>query len=297
MKILQLMSKELGIDSNFIIKISKNNNAYKKYRITKKNGGYRTIYHPSKDLKLLQYWLVNRIFLKFPVSGYSTAYLKGSSIKHNAFLHKNSNYILHMDVSHFFESITNYHFDKLLDKINGIDNDDKELIKNIILFQGKNLVIGSVASPAVSNCIMHDIDLEIINECVKDTDLIYTRYADDIIISSKHYIDNSIISVVTNILERNQFEVNKSKTYFMNRKGRRAITGVILDNNNNNLSIGNKKFNEIKRMIYKFLIKNEGNKDRILGYLSYIKDIDIKKYYSIRNTYKKYDKDNILFSN
>ncbi|MEL7566423.1 MAG: retron St85 family RNA-directed DNA polymerase [Dehalobacterium sp.] len=295
MKILQLMSKELGLDKEFILKISRNNNAYKKYKIPKKNGEHRDIYHPNKNLKLLQYWLVKRIFSKFSISEYSTAYLKGSSIKKNALLHKDSNYILHIDICHFFESITDYHIDKLLNNVNGLDDDDKELIKNIVLFRGKHLVIGSVASPIISNCIMYDIDLEIINECIRDKGFIYTRYADDIVVSSKKYIEDDIIEKISAILEKNKFVMNDEKTYFMNKKGRRVITGVILDNNNNNLSIGNKRYKEIQRVIYRFLVKNDGDKDKILGYLSYIKDIDYHKYNSIRNTYCKYDKDNKLF--
>lgn len=294
MMLLQLMSNELGLDAEYIKKIAYSNYLYKKYKIPKKNGGTRDIYHPSKGLKLLQRWMVKRIFSKFPVSEYSMAYSRGCSIKKNASVHKYSNYILHIDIANFFESITDYHIDKLINKIVNIDEEDKELIKKIVLFQGKHLVIGSIASPVISNCVMYDIDLEIVNQCTKSKGLLYTRYADDIIISSKQYIDVEIIEKIRNILEKNLFKINNEKTYFMNKKGRRIITGVIIDNNNN-LSVGNKKYKEVQRKIYNFLVKNEGNKDVILGYLSYIKDIDYKKYSSIRKTYIKYDKYKKLF--
>jgi len=294
MMLLQLMSNE-GLDAEYIKKIAYSNYLYKKYKIPKKNGGTRDIYHPSKGLKLLQRWMVKRIFSKFPVSEYSMAYSRGCSIKKNASVHKYSNYILHIDIANFFESITDYHIDKLINKIVNIDEEDKELIKKIVLFQGKHLVIGSIASPVISNCVMYDIDLEIVNQCTKPKGLLYTRYADDIIISSKQYIDVEIIEKIRNILEKNLFKINNEKTYFMNKKGRRIITGVIIDNNNNNLSVGNKKYKEVQRKIYNFLVKNEGNKDVILGYLSYIKDIDYKKYSSIRKTYIKYDKYKKLF--
>lgn len=293
--ILELMSKDLNLDEDFILKISKKNNAYKKYRIKKKKRGYRTIYHPSKELKLMQYWLVKRIFSKFPISRYSTAYTQGNSVKKNALIHKNSNYMLHLDITNFFESITHYHLDKLLKKVDNINSKDIELIKNIVFYNGKYLVVGSVSAPMISNCVMYDIDQEIINKCIKGKQLIYTRYADDIIISSRDYIDESIIKDIMKILEKNKFNLNNSKTYFMNKKSRRAVTGVVIDNNNNSLSIGSKKYREIKREIYRLLIKNEGNKDRILGYLSYIRDIDIKKYDNLKNIYSKYDKNNLLF--
>jgi len=143
---------------------------------------------------------------------------------------------------------------------------------------------------------MYDIDEEIMNKCIKGKQLIYTRYVDYITISGRGYIDENIIKDIMKILNKNKFILNDNKTYFMNKKSRRAVTGVIIDNNNNNsLSIGSKKYREIKREIYRLLIKNEGNKDRILGYLSYIRDIDIKKYDNLKKIYSKYDKINLLF--
>ncbi|MDU2895706.1 MAG: retron St85 family RNA-directed DNA polymerase [Clostridium sp.] len=296
MQILQLMSKELSLDPDYILKLSIDNMAYKKYRIPKKNGkGKREIYHPSKSLKLLQYWLVRRIFNKFPISKYSKAYSKGNSIKKNALIHRDSNYILHMDITKFFESITPYHVDKLLDKIEDISKDDKELIKRIILYNGEYLVVGSVASPVVSNCIMYNIDLDIFEKCIKGTKLNYTRYADDIVISSKSFIDKEIIDKISDILKYNKFDINRSKTYFMNKSKKRTVTGIVIDNNSNRLSLGSKKYKEIKSMIYNLLIKGNGDKGKILGYLSYIRDIDEDKYNSIRSIYIKYDKNNTLF--
>ncbi|MDS0527612.1 retron St85 family RNA-directed DNA polymerase [Clostridium sp. SHJSY1] len=293
--ILELMSKDLNLDEEFILKISEKNTAYKKYRIPKKKGGYRTIYHPSKELKLLQYWLVKRIFSKFPISKCSTAYSKGNSIKKNALIHKNSNYMLHLDITNFFESISHYHLDRILRKIDKIDSTDMDLIKRIVFYKGEYLVIGSVASPIISNCIMYDIDEEIINKCIRGRNLIYTRYADDIIISSKEYIGENIIKDIKAILDENKFVLNEQKTYFMNKKSKRAVTGIVIDNNNNSLSIGSKKYREVKRVIYSFLVKNQGNRDNILGSLAFIKDIDIKKYNNLKEIYSKYDKNNTLF--
>jgi len=48
-------------------------------------------------------------------------------------------------------------------------------------------------------------------------------------------------------------------------------------------------------LIYGFLVEDEGDKDKILGYLSYIRDIDIERYNSIKITYSKDDTNNILF--
>lgn len=293
--ILQLMSKDLNLDAEYIMSVADNNTAYKKYKINKKNGHKRDIYHPSKNLKVLQYWVVKKIFSLYPISQYSKAYSKGNSIRKNALVHRNSKYIVHLDIKNFFESINCNHVDKLLNKINNIDEDDKELIKKIVLYKGEYLVVGSVASPIISNCVMYEFDKKIEKEILNETSYKYTRYADDIIISDYKYIDKQIIERIKEILKEYDFNLNEEKTYFMNKSNRRVVTGVVIDNNNNKLGIGSKKYRDVKKMLYEYLIKNKGEKDKIHGYLSLIKDLDYEKYNSIRNTYSRYDKNNIIF--
>ncbi len=298
MKILQLMSKELNLDSNYILSISANNNRYKKYEIKKKNGGTRDIYHPSKELKTLQYWIVERVFSQYPVSNkYSKAYSKGNSIKKNALVHRKSNYIVHLDIKNFFPSITGEHLDRIFNnnlKLQ-LDEDDRNLIKDIVLYRGNHLVIGSVASPRISNCVMYDIDIEIEKQILDGTEYKYTRYADDIIISSSKYIDNKVIDKIEKILEAYNFYLNSEKTYFMNRSCKRVVTGVVIDNEKNTLGLGSKRYREIKRLIYNYLIKNKGEEDIIKGYLALINDLDSEKYLKIKEIYSKYDRENKIF--
>ena len=62
MKLCEMMTRDLGIDPDYIMFCSKRNNLYAKYYIPKKNGGKREILQPSKELKVLQRWLVRNIF-------------------------------------------------------------------------------------------------------------------------------------------------------------------------------------------------------------------------------------------
>lgn len=306
MDIIEKMSKDLRISKQLIYDISQNNNLYKTYYKKKKNSrGKRKIFHPSKELKVLQYWVVKNIIYQFPVSDFSCAYERGNSIKNNALIHKNSSYILHLDIRNFFESITEEHVELLFKQISNLSKQEIELLKNIVMFRDdktniKKLVIGSVSSPSISNRIMYQFDNELYETCIKDTDMKYSRYADDIYISSNKYIDIKIVSKVSEILKKYKFNINDRKTYFMSKSCKRVVTGIILDNNCNKLSLGSKKYKEIKKMIYEFLIKSGNSKDyktylKIKGYLSLIKNIEKSKYESLKNTYIKYDKDNILF--
>ena len=74
MSLVEQMSKSLGLDTLYIERIARRNDLYAKYRVKKKNGGTREIYHPSKELKVLQRWLAKNVFEAFPISDNSVAY-------------------------------------------------------------------------------------------------------------------------------------------------------------------------------------------------------------------------------
>lgn len=142
---------------------------------------------------------------------------------------------------------------------------------------------------------MKDFDEELVDKILIPNRFRYTRYADDIIISSMKYIDEEIIEKVDNLMESKGFKRNIEKTYYMNKKCKRKITGIVLDNNENRLSLGHRNYRKLKKDIYNLLVKNKGEITRIKGYLAFVKDIDSEKYETIVNVYKRYDKRNILF--
>lgn len=300
MNLLERMSTELGIDQKYIINCSKRNNLYAQYYIKKKNGKKRKILQPSKELKVLQYWIGKNIFEQFPISKYSMAYQKGCSIKRNAQYHKHGRYILHTDIISFFESIkreTLHSFfvrnKSIVDTLK-LSPPEMDLIMDLVLYKGTNLVVGSVASPVISNCVMYDFDLRIA-EIVEKKSMRYSRYADDIIISSNSYIDKSLLNNIDQLLEEYGFKRNINKTYFMSKHKRREVTGIIIDNNNNSLSLGRAKYIKLKHDIYEYLVKSIGDVNQIKGMLAYLQDVDCKRYVALKNTYIKYDKKGEIF--
>ena len=106
MRLSERIAKGIGIDESYVTIIASRNNLYAKYYIPKKNGRYRLILQPSKELKVLQRWLLRNIFAYFPVSEYSSAYSKGNSVRKNAAVHKEGRYLLHTDITNFFPTIS-----------------------------------------------------------------------------------------------------------------------------------------------------------------------------------------------
>ena len=79
---------------------------YKKYEISKRNGGKRIIYEPNYTLKKVQRNILDNVLSGFKISKYAMAYVKGKSVKDNANMHVNKKLILKLDIKDFFNNIS-----------------------------------------------------------------------------------------------------------------------------------------------------------------------------------------------
>ncbi|TGN09656.1 hypothetical protein EHS11_11215 [Leptospira ilyithenensis] len=71
-----------------------------------KSGGLRWIYIPNPQLNSLQYWIQKNILATRTPHFASQAYTKGNSVKKNASIHCNSEWMVKIDIKNFFESIS-----------------------------------------------------------------------------------------------------------------------------------------------------------------------------------------------
>lgn len=293
MNIIEMISADLKIDYSYLSRIAERSSFYyKDYKIPKKNGDKRPVSQPSPELKTLQYWVVRNIFEKIPVSKAAYAYKKGDSIKRHAELHCKSRFIFHADICNFFPSIHSKHLSEILKSNNdifdslGLDINNSIQDINKICFRKDSLCIGAVSSPIISNIIMYSFDDALIEYC-KENNYIYSRYADDIYISSRSYINNDVIDILCNELHKYGFTLNRSKTRFYSQKYRRKITGLILTNDSQ-ASIGTERRIEIKKMIYNKLVNGIGDSEKIMGYLAFLKDIEPNTYNNLIIKYSCY---------
>ena len=161
---------------------------YKTKYITKKDGSFRRIDIPDKEL--MQYQKeVSKIFysklgLLFPSSAY--AYIKGRNSKQLAHIHTNQYEIIKLDIENFFGNCT---FNFVLDSISNIYPFcliDEKILKTIIMpcfvYYNNNyrLPQGAPTSPILSNIAMIPIDYNLQNNLPFWK---YSRYADDMILS------------------------------------------------------------------------------------------------------------------
>ncbi len=257
---------------------------YKVYQIPKRSGAMRTICHPSRELKALQYVFLRDILSNVAVHDSATAYKSGASIKDNASRHLSSRIILKLDFQDFFPSI------KVEDWIaytrttfpHWTEQDVK--FSAYVMFWGAGgyepicLSIGAPTSPHISNALMFEFD-EIISAYAVKAGLVYTRYADDITFSSDGYLDKaSILDEVALAIDNVQFpklQLNSAKTKLASKSTSRRVTGLVLANDGS-LSIGRDRKRLISAMVH-HAITGQLDADKVghlAGLLSFASDVE-----------------------
>lgn len=269
---------------------------YKIYQIPKRTPGqFRTIAHPSRELKFLQRWLVSNVLMNLPVHTSATAYRTGTSILDNANCHVKQRYLLKMDIKNFFPSIKprdfNLHCNSFLPNLNQQDL----LILDQILFRRNKetktleLAIGAPSSPLVSNSIFFNLDNEISSYC-QSQNIFYSRYADDLTFSTNQpHILQMVPAIVAQTLESANYptlKINSAKTVHSSKKHHRQVTGLVLSSENR-VSIGRSKKRLLKGLIFRYLngklsIEETSN---LRGQISFVSSVEPSFVSSLKNKY------------
>jgi hypothetical protein len=124
-------------------------------------------------------------------------------------------------------------------------------------------------------------------EYAESEGFVYSRYADDIYLSSKRFIDNGAFRFVDAMLHQQGFIINQSKTRYMSNKNRKMVTGLILTDDHR-VSVGLDMRRQVKDMLYKMMTRHEGDAAVVQGYLAFIKDIEPHTYNKLIIKYSKY---------
>lgn len=259
---------------------------YKVYEVPKKSGtGKRTIAQPAKEVKKLQYWVINNIFPRFAVHPSATAYTKEKNIFNNCEPHVKNPYLLKLDFQDFFPSIKGKDFLYYAKSQNQLDLREEDLLRlTRILFwapKGEDILrlsIGAPSSPFLSNAMMFNFDCDVYKFC-SERGVVYTRYADDMSFSMQDpRLRGNILDMVIDVLSKlpsPELKINFKKTVFGSKAHRRMITGLILSNDGN-VSFGRTKKRIISAQVHHFMHGrlNEPQKERLRGMLSFIKSIE-----------------------
>lgn len=293
--ILERMAAHLALTPSFLIKLAGTaSHRYKEYKIPKRTGGERTIHHPARELKLLQYWLLKNVLIGLPVHPLATAYRKGSSIRLNAAKHVANNYLLRVDFEDFFHSLKGSDVVSVLQanrqRLADVELTDPDisLIRQIVC-RLDCLTIGAPTSPLLSNAIMFEFDVKL-SAMAQAAEVTYTRYADDL------YFSTSQPNVLQGILDSLRESVNAGsvpiltindrKTAFSSRKRRRLAAGLVLTSDRK-ISIGRHKKRMVKALVNKLKHKELPPQQlaHLRGWIAYLRSVEPVFVLALRRKY------------
>lgn len=228
---------------------------------------------------------------------FAKAYLEHSSIVKNAKAHMYNDIFLFFDVKDFFPSINhNYLIQRLYKELNKNGNTSinscSKLVK-LCSVNDKGLPLGLVSSPILSNIYMKEFDNILYGKLkkMKLQNVIYTRYADDIVISFKaEDIDIDINSNIRECVNRCLRQVhlksnaNKERIYDIRKGGHVRITGIniVIENDNyRRITVGRKRKDKLYSDVmnyYKQLPNDRKIALKIKGNESFILSVEGKEY-------------------
>ncbi len=244
---------------NILYSIANNPKKYytKKY-ILKKDGTKRELLVPNVYLKNIQKRILHNVLDGLKPSEYVQSYMKNKSLIYNAKPHEKAKVILKLDIKDFFPSIN---FEMLYNVLPSeiFPKEMKVLLLNLCLYDNY-LPQGAPTSPMLSNLALKSFD-NYIGEYVRDQNINYTRYADDLTFSGDFnpYKLKNKVEAFLNVMG---FNLNHGKTKIITQAKRQVVTGLVV---NEKVSIPKIYRQEIRKDIY--YIKKYG----IWNHLEYIK--------------------------
>lgn len=232
---------------------------YQYFRIRKRSGGHRLISVPDPKLMIVQRWITSHILSELAVHRASFAFAPKSSIVGCAAQHCGARWLIKMDISGFFGSISEIKVyrvfveagysplvafeltrlcthapsgSKRYSKREWLAPGTRQPIYSYRQYHIGNLPQGAPTSPMLSNLVMRETDKRIATLAAQ-AGLTYTRYSDDITFSTTGAFDRSkamaVILGTTAILRRVGFQVNKTKTRIVPPGARKVVLGLLVD--------------------------------------------------------------------
>jgi len=246
---------------------------YHSFHIPKSSGGLRRIDAPLPELmtalrELKTLFEIN-MFALYHTTAF--AYVKGRSTIDALKRHQRneSKWFLKLDFSNFFGSTTQkfvfamlsqlFPFSEIVKSREGSSQVGAGELKRALslCFLNNGLPQGTPISPFLTNLMMIAVDHKLSNS-LRSFDsrrFVYTRYADDLLISCKIDFDKEKVQqfVIDTLSEFNApFSINTAKTRYGSAAGRNWNLGLML-NGNNQITVGHKRKKEFKAMLDNYI--------------------------------------------
>lgn len=216
---------------------------YRTFSIPKKSGGMREIKEPVGDTKTAQACAVFLLqsCLKAHPHDCCHGFVKGRRCLSAMQRHQKngSMWFLKLDIKNFFPSISKQMLIDMFNMVaqtNALSNEMKEQLADLFTDETDHLTQGCKSSPYLANMVLIDFDYKFNKWCLANN-LTYTRYADDMCISSRVKFEPvEVVSKVRELLP-DGIDLNLQKNKFTSFAQENIFLGLHY-NRDKNITVG-----------------------------------------------------------
>ncbi|KPB13214.1 Reverse transcriptase RNA-dependent DNA polymerase [Pseudomonas syringae pv. syringae] len=229
---VKALARALGEPAERLLTLAqRSSRLYRYVPQTKKDGVTpRHTYDAYEPLKTIQRKIVDRVLRKVIYPAYLHGGIKDAklprSIYSNARVHTGAKTVVLQDIADFFPSITTEHIYRVFVGLLQFSPDVATLLASLVTREGQ-VPQGASTSSYLANLVFWDIEPALVKR-FKAQGMVYSRFADDITVSSKTHISSTsatqIIASVTWMLGQKGCLQKRSKLH-VRKRGQALITG------------------------------------------------------------------------
>jgi len=248
-----------------LIALSSNCDIYYRPNPISKDSNRQT-YSVSSPLKEIQEAILSKILDKVEYPPYLFGGIKKTNYIKDAELHRNSKQIIHADIFHFFDEIDGKHIYNIWYKFFKLPQPIASILTNLTINKNK-LPQGAKTSTHLSNLVFWKYEPYLVKD-FKSRGYIYSRYIDDISISSEKFFSNEekeyIIRKIIGMMSLMGLKPKREKLKIENGKNKLSIHNLNL--NSGRPTLPKKERWKIRAAI--FQLENDVNNGLILDNIS-----------------------------
>ncbi|HUJ60993.1 MAG TPA: reverse transcriptase family protein [Kofleriaceae bacterium] len=279
---------------------------YHRFTIPKRTGGERVISAPHRRLKAAQHWILEHVLARLALAEPAHGFVPGRSTVSNALPHVGAAVVINVDLRDFFPTVTYRRVKGLYRKIGyseevatvlGLVCTEPEIaateldgVRYYVARGERRLPQGAPTSPAITNALCLRLDRRVAG-WARRRGLAYTRYADDLTVSSKDPAApvGKLLAFLRRVIAAEGFAIHPDKVRVVRRGRRQEVTGVVV---NDRPGVPRDELRRFRALLHHIAKDGPAGKTwngeggdvlaRALGFASYVAMVDPKRGAALR---------------
>jgi len=199
--------------------------------IPKPDGSIRITYDALPPLKKIHRRIKSQILNHVAYPAYLTGSIKGSDYKVNAALHAHARIVINEDISGFFPSTSAERVFNIWHGLFGFSQDVSQCLTQLTTRQGE-LPQGAITSSFLANLVFWQ-DEAALHAKLASQGLVYSRYVDDIAVSSKVFLTNQekseVVRQIYGMLLKHGYQPKRTKHEISTSGTRMEVTKLSIN--------------------------------------------------------------------